>query len=197
MAKRTAHGLNEIRKLVNVEEKIILTSSGGTPVVFDFNGVIVPLTYVAQGTDYTNRVGDSIKLQKLEFKAAIVKSNSSITTTCRCIIFRDLDNYGTIPAVTDLMQVIGAGDAPLSAYKFLNRKRFSILYDELLELCANGDQGQVIAVDIPHSGHVLYLGSAANAASQGKGGIYVLFISNEGTNYPTYTFYNRIIFTDD
>lgn len=197
MAKRTAHGLNEIRKLVNVEEKIILQSSGGTPVVFDLNGVILPLTYVSQGTDYTNRIGDSIKLQKIEFKAALVKSNSSITTTCRCIIFRDLDNYGTTPSVTDVLQSTGAVDAPLSAYKFLNRKRFSILYDELLELCANGDQGQVIAVDIPHSGHVLYLGSAANAASQGKGGIYVLFISNEGTNYPTYSFYSRVIFTDD
>ncbi len=186
--------MNEVRKLINVEEKVSLLSSTN---VFDFNGVIVPLTYISQGTDYTNRVGDSIKLQRIEIRNSFVKSNSSVTTTVRCILFRDLDNYGSAPTITDVMQSSGAADAPLSSFKFLNRKRFSILYDELLILCANGDQGQVNEIDMTHKGHVLYLGSGANIASQGKGGLYMLFISNEGTNYPTYTCYSKITYTDD
>lgn len=197
MAKRTAHGLNEIRKLVNVEEKIILQSSGGTPVVFDLNGVILPMTYVSQGTDYTNRIGDSIKLQKIEFKAALVKSNSSITTTCRCIIFRDLDNYGTAPTISDVLDAGAAGGNVLAQYNWLNRERFSILYDEMFTLDQVANPGEMIGWKAAHEGHVKYVGTAAAAASNGKGSIYILMVSDEATNTPTYRHSTRLTFTDN
>jgi len=58
LAKRTATGLNEIRKLINIEEKNLETLVSAT--AFDTNGTVYSISTVAQGTDYTQRVGDSI-----------------------------------------------------------------------------------------------------------------------------------------
>jgi len=58
LAKRTATGLNEIRKLINVEEKVIQTDNASA--TFNTTGTVYSLSTVVQGTDYDERVGNSI-----------------------------------------------------------------------------------------------------------------------------------------
>ncbi len=195
MAKRTAYGLNEIRKLINIEEKELVTTSGS--IAFDTNGVLVPISRVAQGTNYTERIGNSIKMQHIEVRGRIFKNATATSSVMRVLLVRDLDGYGTVPNVTDIMESVGSSAAPLTQYDFLNRKRFSFLFDELLTLNNTGDSSAVFEIQLPHEGHILYLGSTATAASDGKGSLYMLFISDEVTNTPTYTFSSRIVFTDD
>ncbi len=195
LAKRTAYGLNEVRKLINIEEKELVTTAGS--VGFDVNGALVPISRIAQGTNYTERIGNSIKMQRIEVRGRIFKNASASNSVIRILLVRDLDGYGSVPAVTDIMETVGSSAAPCTQYDWLNRKRFSILFDEFLTLSSTGDSGAVFEVHLPHEGHIQYLGTTAAAASDGKGSMYMLFISDETTNTPTYTFSSRIVFTDD
>jgi len=150
---------------------------------------------MAQGLDYlNNRVGDSIKLQRLEFRFRIAMAATAVQTQGRVIYFRDLDGYGTTPTVGDVLQTVSV----LSPKDYLNQDRFSILYDELFALSANGDSTEVGVVDMVHEGHIKYLGTTAAAASNGKGSLYYLIISNEtGATVPFFAHHERIYFTDD
>lgn len=196
LAKRTASGLNEIRRLINVEEKVLQTDNASAS--FDTTGTVYSLTTIAQGTDYDERIGNSIKLISLEINARIFMNTSSGQTVYRFIVFRDLDGYGTAPTTSDLLDGgIGTSTAPMSFVDFLRRKRFSILFDERGTLSPQGERGVYVSVHMEHDGHVLYLGTTAAAASNGKGSIYLAVLSDETTNAPTIAFQSRVIFTDD
>ncbi len=169
------------------------------PTTFSSSGTIVPLTQVAQGLDYANnRVGDSIKLQRLEMRFKFQIAAAATRTAVRCIVFRDLDNQGSGPFLTDILGTSG-GSATTCLYpkSYLNADRFSFLYDELLHLDITNNQMDTFVFDIPHEGHVKYLGTTAATASNGKGSVYVAFISDEGTTLPSYAFHSRVYFTDD
>ncbi len=195
LAKRTAVGLNEIRKLINIEEKDLETIQAS--VAFDTTGTIYSLSTVAQGTDYNTRVGDSIKMQRITVRYRLFKNSSATASMCRVILFRDLDGYGTAPTTADVLQTVGSATAPLTPPDFLNRKRFAIIRDELVDLNSTGDSSYSGVWDLAHEGHVLYLGTTAAAASNGKGSVYMLALSDEATNTPTIAFSARIVFTDD
>lgn len=161
----------------------------------DTAGSIISFSTMAQGLDYAqNRIGDSIKLQRIEARYRIAMATTATKTFGRVIYFRDLDGYGTAPSVTDVLETADV----LSPYKFLNSERFSILYDELLCLSSTGDASEVATINMNHEGHIKYLGTTATAASNGKGSLYFLILSNEtGTNVPTFAHNERIYFTDD
>lgn len=186
--------MNEIRKLINIETKIVETI-GSTTTQADTTGVVVPLTQMEQGLDYiNNRVGDSIKLQKIEIRYRMTINSSTTNTQVRVILFRDLDGYGTAPTIADVLQTVSI----LSPENFLKKDRFSILYDELVTLDAGGDSSAVGDIHIPHEGHVKYLGSTSAAASNGKGSVYFLVLSNEtSVNSPFFAHHERVYFTDD
>jgi len=189
LAKRTAVGLNEIRKLINIETKLCEVTGNGS---VSNSGSLSPLSSLAQGTDYTNRIGDSIKLQHIRFAYRVNFNTSATSTFFRVIIFRDLDGYGTWPLVTGLLQ----SASELANRNFLNRERFSILYDDCFPLnSVNPSHTDVI--DMPHEGHCKYLNTDTSESSFGKGSVYVVFISNEATNTPAVTWRSSINFTDD
>jgi hypothetical protein len=117
------------------------------------------------------------------------------------MIVRDLDGYGTAPTVADVLESVGSNGAPLQPEKFNKRERFSILFDELFALQSVLSAG---VASVPfyfassHQGHVLYLGTAAADASNGKGSVYVVTVSDENvSNLPTIALVSRVLYTDD
>jgi hypothetical protein len=195
LAKRTAVGLNEIRKLINIEEKALDTVQGSQ--TFDTTGNVYSLSTVAQGLDYNTRVGDSIRMQNIEVRWRVYKNSAASQTIFRVIMFRDLDGYGTAPTTADVLQAVGAATAPTTPPDFLNRKRFAIVRDEFHTLNNTGDSTVTGTWIVPHNGHILYLGTTAAASSNGKGSLYLAVVSDEALNTPSVAFTSRIVYTDD
>ncbi len=197
LARRTWSGLNEIRKLINIEEKYSDTSINQTP---DQNGAVTCITQLAQGTTMSTRVGNSIKVQNLEILGRIAVG-SSVTTfsVVRIIVFRDMEGQGTAPVMSDVLESIGTSAAPRQPLDWLNRKRFGILYDSLVVLTptSGGSSVKPFAFKIALEKHVLYRGTTAAAASDGEGSIYVGTVSDETTNTPAVGLTSRIVYTDD
>ncbi len=196
LAKRTANGLNEIRKLINVETKFHDRTQTAFAVSTTGGGYCI--SQLAQGLTSTDRVGDSIKLQHIEFTGRIVANASAAQSLVRVLCFRDLDGYGTAPTYADVCEYDASVSAPLSPYKFNKKQRFSILFDDLITIqSSTGISSVSFQFKTAHEGHVLYLGTTAAAGSDGKGSIYLFFVSDEATNTPTAAFVSRITYTDD
>lgn len=140
-----------------------------------------------------------LKIQHIEVRGRINVNPVAANSLVRVLVFRDLDGYGTAPTGSDVLELDGAVSAPISPYKYRNLQRFSILHDELVEVqgTVQGNAGFPFYYNSSHAGHILYLGTAAAAASNGKGSLYVLSVSDETTNTATLAFYSRILFTDD
>ena len=190
-------GLNEIRKLINIETKFMDTVQTSTNI--NTTGGNIVISEIAQGLTSQTRVGDSLKIQHIEVRGRVNVNAAAANSLMRVLIFRDLDGAGTPPATSDVLELTGTVSAPLSPYKFRNLQRFAILYDELFELqgTVQGSAGIPFIYSASHAGHILYLGTTAASASDGKGTLYVLAVSDEATNTPTLAFYSRISFTDD
>jgi hypothetical protein len=197
LAKRSLAGLNEIRKFINIEEKY---SDTAINVSGDQNGTVTCVSQLAQGTNVSNRVGDSVRVQRLSLIGRIAV-NSAVTTysIARVIVFRDMEGQGTAPAMSDVLESVGTSAAPRQPYDWLNRKRFSILADWLIPLTAisGGSMVRELSLDIDLAKHVLYRGTTAAAASDGEGSIYVGVVSDEATNTPGLGAVARITYTDD
>lgn len=161
----------------------------------DTTGIVQSISSIAQGLDYTNRIGDSIKLQRIQCKVQWVTGTTGTKTFIRTLLVRDLDGYGTTPTIANVLQTVSV----LSQKNYLNTDRFSVLYDEFECLNSVSQTNAICDIDMPHEGHIKYLGTTAVAASNGKGSLYMLFLSNEtaGTNSPIATFNSRIYYTDD
>ncbi len=92
------------------------------------------MTGIDQGLDYNQRVGDSIKLQRLTVRGRVNINPAATNSLVRIMVVRDLAQNGTAPVSGDVLQVSGSVGAPLSNVLWINKDRFSILYDELFAL---------------------------------------------------------------
>jgi hypothetical protein len=129
LARRTAAGLNQIRKYINIEEKYSDVNTSITP---DQSGTgsVVSLTQLAQGTTLNTRVGNSVRIQHFSLIGRVAVS-SAVTTfsLVRVIVFRDMEGQGTAPTMSDVLEAVGSSAAPRQPYDYLNRKRFAIIAD--------------------------------------------------------------------
>lgn len=199
LARRTAAGLNEIRKLINVEEKYIDNYSILTPT---FTGLPVYINALAQGDDVTMREGDSIKVQTIEMSGFVQWNTGVNHNLARIMVFRDMANEGVLPAASDVLANAGGGSAVVCPYNFINykevNKRFSILYDELISV----DAGTVAApfrFQLPLNKHIYFRGASAVVTDAGFGSLFVLALSNQAAagTAPTVNFATRVVFTDN
>jgi len=196
LAKRTARGMNEIRKLINIETKAFdnyYSENVGQ------GAQVYCLSQIGQGTDYFQRVGDSIRLQHIEVALKVSINTSATSTLFRCIVFRDLDQRGSNPTQTTVLQQSGtSANTVLSPYQWLGfRDRIAVLFDEVVSLSVAGEQCNYIHFKEQHNGHIQYLNTTAAEASNGKGSIYLLYLSDDDINKPAVRWYSRINYTDD
>lgn len=197
LAKRTWSGLNAVRRLINIEEKFNDTGVTQSP---DQNGVLTCLTQLAQGTTVNTRVGNSVKVQHLECTGRVVV-NAAVTTfsLCRVVVLRDMEGQGTAPTGADVFETLGTSSAPRQFFDWGNRKRFAVLYDELIALTplTGGNSIATFHYSVQLEKHTLYRGTTAAAASDGEGSIYLCCVSDEATNTPSVNCNARIVYTDD
>lgn len=110
-------------KTIDTESYVTSTSSG----------VLYLLSGVAQGTDYTQRIGRKINMKSLLMRVSM-NPNSGTTSNVgdfvRMLIIYDAQANGTAPAVTDVLQTANY----LSPMNLNNRDRFKIISEKLVSM---------------------------------------------------------------
>lgn len=199
LARRTATGLNEIRKLINVEMKYIDSYSILTPT---YTGLPVYLHPIAQGDNVSDREGDSIKVQSLEMRGFVQWNDAVDHNIARILVVRDMQNLGALPAASDVLANSGGGSAVVCPYNFINgkeiNKRFSVLFDEIVTVC-NGTVVVPFSYTTALDRHVYFRGASATVDDAAAGSIYCICLSNQATGgtAPTVNFATRLIYTDN
>ncbi len=194
--------------LINVEEKVFdVDGSAGS--VVTTTPTVVNLTNIAQGSDYFNRIGDSILAQEIEFHAVAASHPSVNGNFLRVLIVRDKLQRGVDPVLGDVLQ---GGTSPLvQPYLEPQDQRFDILYDHLIAVNAQGSglatsgtsttflQQRAILPVLKRkwNQHIKYQGTTAADASNWLGGLYLLLVADQASSGPTFQYTFRIRFTDN
>jgi hypothetical protein len=187
--------VRSLRRLVHVpEEKNLDVDVSTNPTQ---TGVLTLLTGLAQGTDVGNRVGDVIKVTKITWYGRLA-IGSAVTTfsTARMIMFRDMENSGSVPVLADIMETTTGSSCVRSPLNFLNRKRFSILWDQMVVLDATSRFSEIVRGELTLNKTVRYRGTGNTVAAAAEGTIYWLFISDETVNAPALAVYTQLQFAD-
>lgn len=192
LAKRTAIGLNEIRKFINIETKFVDVNGNDTSAQA---GTVTYLNPIAQGTNLSDRIADSIRVQGLWFAAAAaVNTNNS---SLRIIIVKDNENGGAAPAGSDILQNAGGAGAALSAYNYINRDRFTIVFDELMVLNTVSPPTDCLKYESSLNFHIKFRGTGATAASAAEGSLWLVTLTDLAATQPTLRYTMRVLYTDD
>jgi len=179
------------RVLMNTAEKKVksINASGANTGVA---GTVINLTNgIVEGDDIFDRSGTKIFVSKIEarFRATAVINSQ----TTRFIIFRDLFNQGTTPAVSDVLPVATV-TSHYSDTRYVQQKRIVILDDWVVDVNIAGEAVKTRKFGRQNAGAVYYNGATAVAGSNGKGSIFLLVIGTAATG--TYDYDITMVFND-
>lgn len=167
---------------------------------FTTTGSVTLLNGVAQGTDFTNRVGRKFNTKSILIRMVITSgSTATANHIARWMIVYDKQVNGSLPAVTDILT-----SASISAPNNLNnRDRFVVILDKQHNIGATGanDNAKVFMKKYRRC-HLETTngGTAATIGSIQTGGLYFVAVGSAaaGTTAPIFdSGICRIRFTDD
>ena len=182
---------DKVIRFFNTEDKMFDTTQSTAP---DNSGICIGMSLVRQGTAWNQRVGNSIRLLKWVFRGTMKIHPTPVTSTARMIVFADMNNNGTFPAVLDVLEAANCW----SPYNHSFLQRFAVLKDCLFPLSQQGDPYFALEIEEPTNFHVYYEGDAGTSATYRNNNIFILLISDQAAaTAPTWTSYSRLHYVDD
>jgi hypothetical protein len=194
LAKRALVGINEVRKLINIEEKYFDINANITATQA---GAVQYLSGMAQGLDQVNRIGDSIRIQHLSFVGGATVG-AATQAFLRILIVRDMENQGAAIAGSDLLANVSGAGAPFSLQNYINaHERFSVIYDELISLDPLSNINDVLRFSTTHKGHIRYRDTTAAVTGAAEGSLWFVALTDVASTGPSCRFSFRVVYTDD
>lgn len=183
MAKR----LNDMVNAEYKDREGILNDTTSTNV-----GTIYPLLPdIPQGLGFTNRIGDSIKLQRLTFRYTLKIHPSSTATSYRMILFQGKHENGNPYTAGTILQYQDILSPKTNDTRF-NTK---FLIDKTYVL----DKAKTNLItgtwNVPLNWHTNFNPGSPNIIKDG--GLYLMCIQNDTVNPPNNHIIYKVSFTDD
>jgi len=187
-----------VGKVTGFNTEIKRVDSGLAPAVVTYTGNMVSATLTAEGSEYNQRDGHSIKAVAMELRLAAWANATAaqLVNRFRFIVFIDWENQGAQPLPSAILETIGSNTATESPFQHDNVERFQVIADEF-GTATPGVVPWSKVLKIPLNHHVRYAGSTAVDGSAREGHIYILHISSEVTNGAYMTSYARVSYVDN
>lgn len=173
-------GVKMLRGLVNSERMYrdqTLTLSG--------QSMVFPLCNFPQGDNIGQRTGNSVLVRSLAVRGNVA-INSAVTSNTRLTIMliQDMQQVAsTTPATSD---ILASGNDPDSLLSLTNAGRFKVLWRKNY-LMLPQTSGSRNAIELQKYfnlyTHVRFNGTSSTAIQ--KGGLYLVVVSSESTNFPS------------
>ncbi len=183
-------GLRIATSIFNVEEKV-LDNSGNTS--YTSAGTVLPVSLMGQGSDYNQRDGLSIRARNLVLNYyGVFNSLGGAAQTLRVMVLQDLENQGSTPSVTNILESASI----VAPYLHYVGDRFRVLYDEAQTFTSSAP-AKYHRVVCPIDSHVTFKDTTSIASGGWNGQLYLLIISDQASNAPTVNWYSRLSFVDN
>ncbi len=198
MLRKVLADVRYVKSLVNPEFKYSDISIGSTNFGTGL-GVLTLLNGLTQGTTGTTREGISIKLTDCDIKLNATIGTVAAIAFCRILVMFDKVPDGVNFVVGDLFQNAATGsDWTESHFNLGNTQRFRILFDKRFSLNTVSDTVNTFDLNFPMQVHSKYnMGNAGTIADINENALYLIMMSNQGTNFPTFTAQIRIRWLDN
>lgn len=171
---------------VNTEYKAADGAFSNSP---DWNGSVFTIAAIAQGLNDNQRVGDSLKLQKLTLRNTMARGAADCFL--RVMILRDDQNK--VAAVSDVLAQSGNIYGVISPKNYDKRFQTKILYDRVFILDSS-DPIKIMDVVLDLNWHIQFNNATTTVNT---GDLKMLLISNQSANIPSIGTTTRITFTDN
>lgn len=193
LARRAAQGVYYLKGLVN-SELLKHDSSLSTYTDLSNAGVIFHLTGISQGDTQSTRTGNSIFVRSVDIRLFFKTVHSH--NLVRVALVADSQQLGdTLPSYTDIYDSSGSTIAPLSHLNSGTVGRFRILYSRTFVLDDGEYANKAVKIFKKLRHHVRYNGTISTDIQ--KGGLYLVMVSNDGTNMPQYVMDYRVSYHDN
>jgi len=183
---------------LNAEIKYVYTSISGT--VTSTSGYTL-LNGIAQGTDYNQRVGNSIRLLGFDFRGHVTCNGSgSIAQLIRVIIGIDLQSDGALPTDTQLAEGgVLTVDVPVPSV-LKAPDRFALFYDRVMTLSTTVQTAHVLSerLDnlVANNVHTLFDLTTGVIGAISRGALFCAMVSDQAANPPTVSLNLRVFYED-
>ncbi len=148
------------------------------------SATVVNLSDISQGDDQDNREGNRIRLLHLLMRYSVQSNAASNVSALRVMILIDNEQDGVLPTPTQVLQVAGDYLSPLNRTSF---GRFKVLYDRVHNVNIGTNNEFINAKVFKKLNKNCFYEAASGAdTSSRKGNIYLMLLSNEPTNGPTF-----------
>jgi len=185
-------GVKRLKRLVNVEKKKFDQTIDTT---VSTTGSVLPLSNVAQGDTDQTRDGNSIKPLYLFGRARMTLYPSGGDTSLRVILLRDTQQTAdTTPVIGDILDGSFALDFTLCPLNNESVGRYTILSDRTYTMYTDKPILTTI-LRVRLGGHIRFNG--VNGTDIQKNGLYLLLVSNQATEVPTFQWAPRLTYTDN
>lgn len=185
----------KVKRLLNVEYKFHDVQVTGSSI--STTPTITQLSNIALGDTASTRDGNSIKWTRFTSHGTLSINSSATRTYVRMLLILDTQTNGAIYTAGDILQDTTADDAIVSLYNLNNRQRFKVLYDKVVRLASNTISVKTFKVNKSFSLRQIFNADSAAITSIPTYSLSLMFISNEATNTPTLTMYNRLRYIDN
>lgn len=188
LAKQALKDIWYLKGLVNSE---MMKNDVASSTTIANTGSIIRMVDIAQGDADGQRTGNSILLRGINLKLVFTQNVSATDTLYRIILFQDTQQVAdTNPAVADVLESVSTL-APLNSESV---GRFKIMKNWFFHTSNSSDTVKHVKYYLNLRQHMRYNGTASTDYQ--KGGIYLLILSDQGTNTPT-MFYNKRVYYHD
>lgn len=189
LAGKALSGVRYLKGLVNSEMLKVPYNATINPTN---TGSVVHLTAIAQGDDDASRTGNSIFVRRIYGRFIYAHNTAAVNIFNRVVLFIDTQQVGDTPPTA--AQLLESGLA-ISNLNTDTVGRFRILRNWFFTTDGVTKSTPVFNVDVNLRHHVRYNGTTT--ADIQKGGIYMLFISNQTTNTPACTYNVQLDYHDN
>lgn len=189
LASKAWKGVRYIKGLVNSE---MLTATYTANIGPSSTGTILSLNQLGQGDGNGQRTGLSVFMRRINAHFTVVNNSTAGQVFHRWILFIDNQQIGdTAPAVTDVLETSDVRSSlnPNTSGRFTILKNWEFYTSQLSSDCKNVKYFK----DLRH--HIRFNG--VNTGDVQRGGIYMIFLSNQPTNTPTVSYNIKTSYHDN
>ena len=189
IAKKALRLAKQNQRSIEVKE---LTSS--TSSAISNTGTVSSITSIAEGDDFTNRNGRSIKLLSVQIRGAVINQDTTNGdgSFIRMMIVRDNSFGSAAPAVSDVLQ--SGVSYGLRAQEPEKKAKYTVLWDKLSHVDVNSRNQFTFSGFKKLNTKMIFDGTASTTGN--KGGLYLLLVSNRAASGPNVSTQVRVRFAD-
>lgn len=190
LAKKAYTGVRYIKGLVNSE--MYHHRLTGTAVNVTSTGAVVHLSGINQGDTSVTRTGNSVFCRGLVLRMRFAINATATTTFCRIMLVIDQQQVSdTDPSVTSVLQTADV----LSTLHINQSGRYKILKSWLFSMDDARNQTRIIDHYQKLWHHIRFNGAASTDIQ--KGGMYLLYLSDQAVNYPVMDYESKLSYHDN